>query len=168
MLTLDQSVLTHRRFPGQKVDCPVIAAFIEMADDEHILFDTGLLPALLEDRNFLPAYQADCICRYTGEDGIRNRLRAVGATPCIEGNADSRWGEAFEINCNQYMRGFSDTYFHYSHKAKLKRTCFPEGANRLNLLRWAFIKWAANNTDKQGWSAARGLIAAVNTELKCK
>ncbi|MCZ6529123.1 MAG: N-acyl homoserine lactonase family protein [Chloroflexi bacterium] len=81
MLTLDQSVLTHRQFPGQKVDCPVIAAFIEMADGEHILFDTGLPPAFLEDDDFLPANQANTICGYTVEDDIRNRLRAVGAMP---------------------------------------------------------------------------------------
>ena len=81
MLTLDQSVLTHRQFPGQKVDCPVIAAIIEMADGEHILFDTGLPPAFLEDDDFLPANQANTICGYTVEDDIRNRLRAVGAMP---------------------------------------------------------------------------------------
>ncbi len=81
MLRLDQSILTYRRFPGRKVDCPVIAAFIEMSDGEHILFDTGLPPALLEDGDFLPAYQAGIVCSYTAEDDIRNRLQAVGATP---------------------------------------------------------------------------------------
>ena len=81
MLTLDQSILTYRRFPGRKVDCPVIAAFIEMADGEHILFDTGLPPAFLEDHDFLPAHQADLVCSFTAEDDIRSRLRTLGATP---------------------------------------------------------------------------------------
>ncbi len=80
-LTLDQSILTYRRSPGQTVEIPVSAAFIEMSDGEHILFDTGLPPAFLEDREFLPPAQAGIVCRYTPEDDIRNRLRAVGATP---------------------------------------------------------------------------------------
>ncbi|MFQ6024121.1 MAG: hypothetical protein ACE5NW_15495 [Acidiferrobacterales bacterium] len=50
---------------------------------------------------------------------------------------------------------------------KLPKACFPEGANRLDLLRWAFIEWATNNTDKHDWPAAQGLIAAVNAEMKC-
>ncbi len=50
---------------------------------------------------------------------------------------------------------------------KLPKICFPAGANRLDLMRWAFIKWARQNTDKQGWPAARGLIAAVNLEFPC-
>lgn len=80
-LSLDQSILTYRRFPGQKVECPVIAAFIEMSDGEHILFDTGLPPAFLEDRDFLPPHQANIVCEYTVEDDLRNRLKSAGAEP---------------------------------------------------------------------------------------
>ena len=94
ILTLDQSILTYRRFPGQKVDCPVIAVFIEMADGEHILFDTGLPPALLEDPEFLPAHQAGIIASYTAEDDIRNRLKAVGAMPeDVKGNIEGAQAE---------------------------------------------------------------------------
>lgn len=50
---------------------------------------------------------------------------------------------------------------------KLPKICFPDSANRLDLMRWAFIKWARQNTDKQGWPVARGLIAAVNREFPC-
>ncbi len=87
--------------------------------------------------------------------------------PCFEGDADSRWGETFEVNCEQYIRGYTDAYFHLSAVGKLPKICFPAGANRLDLMRWAFIKWARQNTDKQGWPAARGLIAAVNLEFPC-
>lgn len=50
---------------------------------------------------------------------------------------------------------------------KLPKICFTAGANRFDLMRWAFIKWARQNTDKQDWPAARGLIAAVNREFPC-
>ena len=85
--------------------------------------------------------------------------------PCFESDADSRWGETYETNCEQYIRGFSDAYFHLSSAARLPRICFPDGANRLDLIRWAFIKWARQNTDKQGWPAAQGLVAAINSEM---
>ncbi|MFQ5939282.1 MAG: Rap1a/Tai family immunity protein [Alphaproteobacteria bacterium] len=88
--------------------------------------------------------------------------------PCFEGDSDSRWGETFEVNCEQYIRGFSDAYFHFSAQGAMPRICFPEGANRLDLIRWAFIKWARQNTDKQDWPAAQGLVAAVNAEMACE
>ncbi len=40
-LTLDQSILTYRRFPGQKVECPVTAVFIEMSDADPLLLIPG-------------------------------------------------------------------------------------------------------------------------------
>ncbi len=109
---------------------------------------------------FLPLQEALAV-KYT-DYTVKDLL-----SPCVEGDADSRWGETFEINCNQYLRGFSDAYFHFATQSKLPKVCFADEANRLNLLRWAFIKWATNNTDKQDWPAAQGLVAAVNAEMKC-
>lgn len=88
-------------------------------------------------------------------------------SPCFEGDSDSRWGEAFEVNCEQYIRGFTDAYFHFSAQSRLPEVCFPEGANRLDLIRWAFIKWARTNTDKQGWPATQGLVTSALAEFPC-
>ena len=76
-------------------------------------------------------------------------------------------GETFEANCEQYVRGFTDAYFHFSSQATLPKVCFPDGANRLDLIRWAFIKWAQTNTDKQDWPPAQGLVTAVLAEFPC-
>jgi N-acyl homoserine lactone hydrolase len=82
-LRLDQSVLTYRRGLGTPVDVPVTVGFIEMQDGEHILFDTGMLPADHEGRNgaeTLPFYRKD-ILRYMPEDDLRCRLAEIGRTP---------------------------------------------------------------------------------------
>ena len=47
-LMSDQSMLTYRQGVGKPVEIPVTGGLIEMADGEHILFDTGMLPQDLE------------------------------------------------------------------------------------------------------------------------
>ena len=80
-LTIDQSILTYRRGPGEKVECPVICVFIEMADGEHILFDTGPPPSLLDGTDKLSDHQRQVVCSYTEEDDLRHRLKSLGHEP---------------------------------------------------------------------------------------
>jgi len=78
-LMSDQSTMTFRRGMGTKVEIPVTGAFIEMADGEHILFDTGMLPPGWNGHE-PPARVLSMIGRYTPEDDIRARLAQIGRT----------------------------------------------------------------------------------------
>src|ERR1700730_13346601 len=78
----DQSSLTLRRGMGTRVEIPVTGAFIEMADGEHILFDTGLLPHDCEQEGTDPCLSmkrfSEMIARYDRQDDIRARLADLG------------------------------------------------------------------------------------------
>ncbi len=85
-LVNDQSSLTMRRGMGTRIEVPVTGAFIEMADGEHILFDTGLLPHDCDeddgaDRCMSMKRFSEMIARYEHEDDIRARLADIGRTP---------------------------------------------------------------------------------------
>ncbi len=78
----DQSALTYRRGVGTKVKIPVTGAFIEMADGEHILFDTGMLPHACADAGELSTARfREMIARYDPEDDLLHRLGELGRTP---------------------------------------------------------------------------------------
>lgn len=81
-LVNDQSSLTYRRGVGQKVEVPVTGAFIEMADGEHMVFDTGMMPhdGTHECGTSAPRFR-EMIARYGREDDIRERLAELGRTP---------------------------------------------------------------------------------------
>lgn len=80
-LRLEQSLLTYRRGVGTPVDVPVIGAFLEMADGEHILFDTGISPSVLEGNALVPEHLTDLIAQFDREDDIRHRLANLGYRP---------------------------------------------------------------------------------------
>jgi glyoxylase-like metal-dependent hydrolase (beta-lactamase superfamily II) len=77
----DQAILTYRRGAGTTVHIPVTVGFIEMQDGEHILFDTGMLPADREGQGGASsgAYHSSII-RQTREDDLRHRLAELGRT----------------------------------------------------------------------------------------
>lgn len=87
--------------------------------------------------------------------------------PCIEGDADSRWGAAAEAECEQYIRGFTDAYLLVSGGGKGDGVCLP-AQNRDDEIRWAFMKWAHRNLDQRSRPAAEGLLATITANFKCK
>jgi hypothetical protein len=87
--------------------------------------------------------------------------------PCIEGDADSRWGAAAEAECEQYIRGFTDAYLLVSGGGKADNVCLP-AQNRDDEIRWAFMKWAHRNLDQRSRPAAEGLLATIKAVFKCK
>ena len=80
-LKLEQSLLTYRRGMGEAVEVPVTGAFIEMADGEHMLFDTGISPDILDNWDALPETLTHVIARFDREDDIRRHLAALGQRP---------------------------------------------------------------------------------------
>ncbi len=116
-LVNDQSSLTYRRGVGTRVEIPVTGALIEMADGEHILFDTGMLPHGCEDAasGLSIARFKDMIAQYTPEDDIRHRLAELGRKPEDIGiviNSHFHWDHAggnrlfpnarFLVQANEY------------------------------------------------------------------
>jgi N-acyl homoserine lactone hydrolase len=77
----DQAMMVYRVGAGNTVEIPVTGAFIEMADGEHILFDTGPAP-LGDDPETDPARARfkNMIVRQDPEDDIRARLGQLGRT----------------------------------------------------------------------------------------
>ena len=87
-------------------------------------------------------------------------------TPCVEGDNDSRGGQVLEMECEQYVMGFTDLYL----RAKLDErdnVCLPETGNRADEIRWAFMRWAHENFDQRDMPAVEGLIATVQARFKC-
>lgn len=81
VLTLDQSILTYHERRGQAVDVPVTAVFIEMADGQHMLFDTGISPTVRENGDLVPDRLSALIARFGREDDIRHHLAQLGHRP---------------------------------------------------------------------------------------
>ncbi len=83
-------------------------------------------------RTLKPALSITC-ARPDGRPGARpERHRLPGARsphPCVEGDNDSRDGAVLEMECEQYVTGFTDLYLN----AKLNErdnVCLPETGNR--------------------------------------
>ena len=86
--------------------------------------------------------------------------------PCVEGDNDSRGGAVLEMECEQYVTGFTDLYL----STKLNErdnVCLPETGNRADEIRWAFMRWAHDNFDQRDIPAVDGLIATLQSRFKC-
>ena len=86
--------------------------------------------------------------------------------PCIEGDNDSRGGAVLEMECEQYVSGFTDLYLRAG-LDKADNVCLPPAGNRADEIRWAFMRWAHDNFDKRDMPAVEGLIATVKARFKC-
>jgi hypothetical protein len=87
--------------------------------------------------------------------------------PCVEGDNDSRGGAVLEMECEQYVSGFTDLYL----RAKLDerdKVCLPDSGNRADEIRWAFMRWAHEHFDQRGMPAVDGLIATLKSRFKCE
>jgi len=88
--------------------------------------------------------------------------------PCIEGDNDARWGAAAEGECEQYITGFTDAFLLLTKDPKAAGVCLPPAGNRPDEVRWAFMKWAAENRDKRDIPAVEGLMATMKEKFSCK
>jgi len=86
--------------------------------------------------------------------------------PCIEGDNDSRWGEAAEAECEQYINGFTDAITEVGYATKENNICLP-ALNRADEIRWAFMRWAHQNYDDRGMPASEGLLATLKATMTC-
>ena len=86
--------------------------------------------------------------------------------PCVEGDNDSRGGAVLELECEQYISGFTDLYIRAG-LAKQHKVCLPPVGNRADEVRWAFMRWAHDNYGKRGMPAVDGLIATLKARFRC-
>ena len=87
--------------------------------------------------------------------------------PCHEGDADSRWGAAAEAECEQYILGFTDAYLLLTDGGKADNICLPE-QNRLDEVRWAFMRWYHQHFDDRAQPAGEGLHKVLKAGFACK
>lgn len=92
---------------------------------------------------------------------VRDLLR-----PCVEGDNDSREGAVLEMECEQYVLGFTDLYIQAG-LSERDGVCLPTGGNRADEIRWAFMRWAHEHFDQRDMPAVEGLVATVKSRFKC-
>ncbi len=87
--------------------------------------------------------------------------------PCIVGDNDSREGAVSEMECEQYIKGFTDAYIQ-SGAAKDDNVCLP-AQNRDDEVRWAFMRWAHEHySDRNKIKASDGLRDTLKANFMCK
>lgn len=86
--------------------------------------------------------------------------------PCVEGDNDSRWGAAAEAECEQYIKGFTDAYGLLRDNGRADNVCLPE-QNRLDEIRWAFMRWAHKNFDEREQPASDALMTVIKERFTC-
>ena len=102
---------------------------------------------------------ADTLAKYSVEQLL---------SPCQEADNDSRWGEAAETECEQYLIGFTDSLVLAGLVGKEKGICLPE-QNRADEVRWAFMRWVHESySARRKLSAAEGLMAALQDKMPCE
>ena len=87
--------------------------------------------------------------------------------PCVEGDNDARDGAVLEMECEQYVGGFTDLYLHAG-LAERDGVCLPAEGNRADEVRWAFMRWAHENFNERDNPAVEGLLATVRGKFKCR
>ena len=90
------------------------------------------------------------------------------AAPCAEADNDARQGAPAEAECEAYILGFVDALRLSGGIGPSQGICLPE-QNLADDVRWAFMRWVytdySNNTKMP---AAKGLMAALRTEIACR
>ena len=89
-------------------------------------------------------------------------------SPCQEADNDARWGQAAEIECEQYIIGFVDALEVTGAVGEGKEICLPE-QNIPDEVRWAFMRWVhADFTTRKAMMAGEALMATMKQDFPCK
>ena len=86
--------------------------------------------------------------------------------PCKEGANDARNGSVLEMECEQYIAGFTDLY-HVLGQDKKDKVCLPPPGNRDDEVRWAFMEWAFANYGERKKPAVEGLRRTLKAHFTC-
>lgn len=86
---------------------------------------------------------------------------------CVEADNDSRFGQALEIECEQYMLGFVQALATTGMAGEGTEIC-PPAQNLQDEVRWAYTRWIHGDyTKRVQLSAADALLATLKDEFPC-
>ena len=87
-------------------------------------------------------------------------------SPCQEADNDARWGQAAEIECEQYIIGYVDA-LEATGIVESEGICLPE-QNAADEVRWAFMRWVHGNfSARTKMLAAQGMLATLKDAFPC-
>lgn len=98
--------------------------------------------------------------REPGDYAVRDLLE-----PCVEGDNDSRGGAVLELECEQYINGFTDAYVKLGGPGP-DGVCLPT-QNQADEIRWAFMRWAHANYGERDIPAVDGILRTVKAHFAC-
>lgn len=88
-------------------------------------------------------------------------------SPCQEADNDARWGQAAEIECEQYIIGFVDALEVTGGVGEENGICLPS-ENTADEVRWAFMRWVHQSfTKRKAMMAGEALMATLKENFPC-
>ena len=88
-------------------------------------------------------------------------------SPCQEADNDARWGEAAEVECEQYLIGFADALKVVGQTGSEAGICPPE-VNTADEIRWAFMRWVHKDyATRIAMPAAEALLTTLRESFTC-
>ena len=124
--------------------------------------------------SFLPAALAAIALANPAVAGSRSVLGiGTGQTagellsPCQESDNDARWGQAAEIECEQYLIGFVEALSITGQLGEGTEICPPE-QNTADEVRWAFMRWVHGDYgDRTKMPASEAVMATLREAFPC-
>ena len=96
-----------------------------------------------------------------------NYTAAELLSPCQEADNDARWGQAAEIECEQYIIGFVDALEATGGIGADAGICLPE-QNVSDEVRWAFMRWVHGSySERTKMMAANAILATMQDAFPC-
>lgn len=96
-----------------------------------------------------------------------NYTSAELLSPCQEADNDARWGQAAEIECEQYIIGYVDALEATGAIGADSGICLPE-QNVADEVRWAFMRWVHGSySERTKMMAANALLATMQESFPC-
>ncbi len=88
-------------------------------------------------------------------------------SPCQEADNDARWGQAAEVECEQYIIGYVDALEATGAVGTEAGICLPE-QNIADEVRWAFMRWVHSDySGRTKMLAAEAVLATLKDSFPC-
>ena len=89
-------------------------------------------------------------------------------SPCIEGDNDARDGAALELECEQFIRGFTTSFLMLTEGGESEGICLPPPGNRADEIRWALMRWGAAHHRQLDMNAGEALLKTFRADFACE
>lgn len=88
-------------------------------------------------------------------------------SPCQEADNDARWGQAAEIECEQYIIGYVDALEATGAVGTGTEICLPD-QNIPDEVRWAFMRWVHGDYGaRTKMMAAEAIMETLKQDFPC-